>query len=365
MALRPQQVRGVDEEPGDTVLTRVFEHVPVPPRAVDAGAVARRRGQAPVGPRHPGRGDLDPGQAAQRRVVDRRRSPVEVERGHVPGTAHHGDGLVTVLDRPPDRSTHVSLATFLVGGGDRPRTCGDHRLGDGVERGGAVAAMLDHVLPPALRVTVARCGGELAERIGRCGVGHQFVGPLCSERHGHRQVDRRDRPVVSVRPRDRLPLGAERGERCKDRSAGFVGHVAEQRDGRNQAGTADPSETRFDVGGRLDEQDVGTQLVERADDRPRRSGPVVSDAEQVDGHLTSHLAGPSRLTIPPDHPAGPSRARTIPGDHLGDDLGRPSENTGVTSRGRGRLRRTRPSPAARAPHLRGTRATPRHRGSDR
>ena len=49
---------GVDEEPNHPVLAGMLEHVAVPARAVDAGAVPRVGGEAAVGPRHPGDADL-------------------------------------------------------------------------------------------------------------------------------------------------------------------------------------------------------------------------------------------------------------------------------------------------------------------
>ena len=116
------------------------------------------------------------GKPAQRGVVDRRGAPVEIERGHVPRTAHDRDGFVPVLERAPDRSPHVGLATLLPSRRHRARPCGDHRLGDRVERGRAVATVFDHVLPPPLRVGIAGGRSQLAQRVGRRRVGDEFVG---------------------------------------------------------------------------------------------------------------------------------------------------------------------------------------------
>ncbi len=90
-----------------------------------------------------------------------------VEGGDVPGAADDDDRAGRVLDGGADRTTHVRLALDLAAGRDEAGADGGHRVGDGVERGRTVAAVLDHVLPPAFRVGVTGRRGEIAERIGR------------------------------------------------------------------------------------------------------------------------------------------------------------------------------------------------------
>ena len=138
-----------------------------------------------------------------------------------------------------------------------------------------------------------------------------------------RCVDRSNRPVVGQGPADRLPLRAELGER-PERGSRHVGRqVAEQGDGGPQTRVADPASSDAASAGSSTSTIAGSQLVEGAHDRARRPRSVMSHAEQVQ--------------------AGRG-ARGI-------------------SRGRGRRRRTRPSRHGRAPPPRGTRATPRRRGS--
>ncbi len=65
----------------------------------------------------------------------------------------------------------------------------------------------------------------------------------------------------------------------------MVDDVTEQGDGRDELLVADPRQGRCRLGRRLDEHDVGLQLVERLHDRARRTGTVVPDAEQVHRHV--------------------------------------------------------------------------------
>ena len=67
-----------------------------------------------------------------------------------------------------------------------------HRRGDGGERRGAVAAVLDDVLPPALGIRLARRRGECTDRIERGVVGRILRAVIVAERPGHRDVDRHD-----------------------------------------------------------------------------------------------------------------------------------------------------------------------------
>ena len=182
--------------------------------------------------------------------------------------------------------------------GHEPVTCGGHRVGNGVERRRTVAAVLDDVLPPSFRVGVTGRRGEFAQRVGRCRLGDER-GVVISdrgERDRERQVDRVDLDVVLVGPGDRLPFGAERGERCERSPARLGGNVGEQCDRRHEAGLAHPAQRSVDVGGCFDEDDVGPDFVERPQHRAGRPGSVVADAEQVDGHEGDTSPSGSGLT---------------------------------------------------------------------
>ncbi len=285
-----QHARGFDEEPGDALGAGVPEHVLVPAGASDAGAVAAGGGEPGIRPRHPADPDLDLGEGAQRRRVDRCLVLGGVERRHVPRPAHDDDISVTVLDRRPDRPAHVRLAPLL---GDRRRravTHGAHRLGDRPERRQPVAAVLDHVVPPTLGVGLAGGRRQRAERIGRLATGQaggceqRVVGTVGGERDGERQIDRADRHAVLVGPPHGLPFRAERGERGEHRPARLVDDVAQQGDRRLEPLGTDPPERGGGLGRRLDEHDRRLELVESGDDRSRRAGPVVPDTEQMHRH---------------------------------------------------------------------------------
>ncbi len=353
----PQQAGDLHEEAPDSRRTGIREHVAVPAGARHAGRVARRRAQPPVRPWHPRRGDLHLGEPAERRrVVGGGRhplmplplpgnSPVTVrlalgplriseggEGGDVPGTADDDDRARRLLGRGADRTAHVRLALEFAAGGDEAGTDGAHGVGDGVERGRAVAAVFDHVLPPAFGVRVARGRGEVAERVGRGLPADEFVViRRGGERHGERQVDRPHRHVVLVRPGDRLPLGAEHGERRERRPRRIGDDVPEQGDRRHEFGIADPLQRRFEVGRQLDEDHRRLHRIERLHHGAGRSGAVVPHAEQV---------------------------------HLGTcDVGRHVPS--LTRRGRGRRRRSRPTRRGRGRPSRGTPARRPSRGRGR
>ncbi len=254
----------------------------------------------------------------------------------MPGAAHDHDRLEPVAPSRADGSAHVGLALQFGPGCDVADACCVHRFGDGVEGRGAVAAVFDHVLPPAFGVVVAGCCGEIPERVGRRRLlEHRLLRQMrrwgltpASHSTGQRdregQVDGAYGHLTSVRPRDRLPLRAEGRQRRECGAGRFGDDVAEQRHRRHEVDVADPAQRRLHVGGEFDEHDVGDEIVECAEDRSRGSGAVVPDAEQVQGH------------------------------------GRP-----FTRPGRGRRRRSRPIRHVHAPPLRGTHARPPCRGSGR
>ena len=147
------------------------EHVGVPARAAHAGAVAGGRGAGGGASTAPSSRRPSPSATPRSvaRVGRRRRQRLDVERRHVPRAADDGDrargrrpsarrgspGACAPRAAPRDATGRAAAAHR------------GHRLGDGVERRRAVAAVLDHVLPPALGVGIAGGGGERAERIDR------------------------------------------------------------------------------------------------------------------------------------------------------------------------------------------------------
>ncbi len=207
----------------------------------------------------------------------------------MPRTAHDDDPVVAGTARGADRSSHVGLALPFPPGRDEPLANGAHRVGDRVEGEGAVAAVLDDVLPPSFRVGIARRRGEIAQWIRgrRFGDERAVVVIRRCERDRERQIDRVHLDVVRVGPTDRLPFGAEhreRGERCSTR---IGGDVAQQRNRRHETGLADPPKRRVEIGGCFDEHDSGSDVLQRPEHRPRRPGSVMTDAEQVEAHVSS------------------------------------------------------------------------------
>ena len=124
------------------------EQVVVPARRAHAGAVAGPGGEPPVRPRHPGERDLGLAAALEQRGVVLDRRPC----GSAPARARR---------RRPPRSRRASCGPRAARSACTPRAPGrrgppadvvadrGHRLGDRLE--GRHAAVLDHVLPPALR----------------------------------------------------------------------------------------------------------------------------------------------------------------------------------------------------------------------
>ncbi len=186
-----------------------------------------------------------------------------------------------------DRPAHVCLTLQLTLRWHEAVSGSSHRVGDRVEGGGAVAPMFDDVLPPPLWVGVAGSGGEFAQRVGRGRFGNErCIVATSGERDRQRKVDGMHLDASLVGPADRLPLGAECGERREGCSPRRCWHIGEQRDWWHQAGLSHPTQCGVDVGGCFDEHDVGLQLVERPQHRAGRSGAVVADTEQVDGHVS-------------------------------------------------------------------------------
>ncbi len=165
MPAGPQHRRDLAEPSGYDLRTGVDEQVVVPAGRLDARPVARGRGQAPAGPRHPGHHHLGLRQVAEHCRVLGRAACVEVrERRDVPGAAHDGRPLEALLGHRPQALAHVRLAVRLPAGGGGPVLAhGGHGLRNRVED--IVGSMLHQVIPPALDVIEACRGGQLAQRI--------------------------------------------------------------------------------------------------------------------------------------------------------------------------------------------------------
>ena len=243
----------------------------------------------------------------------------------MPGPAHHDDSTSSSEHRP-DRQAHVCLADRLAGRTVRRfdgfAPYGRHRRGDGDERRGAVAAVLDDVLPPALGVRLAGRRGEGTDRIERHRVEMQVPASwdAFAEGPGHRHVDRRHGDVPGVGPTCRLPFRTEVGQRPERRPRHVARQVAEQRHGWAEPVVGHPRQHCGTVRRKLDENGVGSQLVEGTQHGSCRPGAVVADPEEVQPAL---------------------------------------------SRAHGRRRRSRSSRLDRAPPPRGTRAKRSRRGLDR
>lgn len=237
---------------------RGVEEVSVPAGRVDARAVTAVPGEPPVRPGHPGQLGLDLGQPLEQGAVGGERGP-RAERGYVPGTADDRDVVAELLHGLAQLNAHVRLADGVTGMAAVPvhLAQGGHRLGEGGERcprvdGLAVpGAVFDDVLPPALRVVVARRTGEHTDGVDR-GPRGRALRPLLTVRslvllgspvlvtfpvplrHGQGvgcgQVDEPDRDTVFKGPADRDPLGRERGQRPERRLPRVVDGVGEQRD---------------------------------------------------------------------------------------------------------------------------------------
>ena len=317
---------GLDEEAGDAVGAGMAEHVAVPARPGDAGAVARAVLQLAVAPRHP----------AERRPPGsgRRLGQTGVGRRRCAGSDRAPARARPHRPRPPrpDRRRRVRRGrpgACAPHAGRRRRTCSCRRAPrPSPRRRRRTPARRRRGAPPRRPTSVrrrARPPPRPARRAGRRRPRTRRSSSLVGQCPTGGCVDRSNRPVVGQGPADRLPFRAELGER-PERGPRHVGRqVAEQGDGGPQARVTDPPQQRRGIGRQLDEHDRRVELVEGAHDRARRPRSVMAHAEQVQ--------------------AGRG-ARGI-------------------SRGRGRRRRTRPSRHGRAPPPRGIRATRRRRGSGR
>lgn len=279
------------------------EQVLVPSGRVDPGAVPGAAGEPAVRPRHPGGLGPDPGEALEEGPVGGD-GALPGERRDVPGTADDGDGAV-FPEGCAQPEPHVRLADGVAGAAAVPVRLAQrrHRLRDGRERGERVArvrrAVLDDVLPPALRVVVPGGRGQYGE-----GVDAQSAAPPVGGRparvvvrvllvlvlpggvahHGEGvgggQVDEADGGTVVERPADGDPLGREGGERPERGPSGVVGGVCQQGDRRSHPLVGGERQQGVGLRRALDQHGPGAGRVEGGADRARRAGSVVAHSEQ-------------------------------------------------------------------------------------
>ena len=284
-----QRVRDPGQPAGDR-LVGGGPQVVVPAGRGHPGAVPGRGRQPRVRPRHPGQRHLplrDPPQragvgrsrwAASRtaRARARRRRPPPPARGpcfrvarstcriHASRSTSCGSSL---CDGSSSRS--AAIASVSAGNGDAPssrdsmtsshqRSASSYPAADGQGRQ-RVPAYDGRSARSRPSASVAR-RGQVAER-------DVHAGP---DRPGHR-----------------LPLRGEHRVGPERRHAGVVGGVGQHRDRRLHARRGADRQQRVGVGRALDQHGVGGEVRQRAQQRARRPGAVVADAEDLDGHPDS------------------------------------------------------------------------------
>ena len=242
-----QHPRHPGQPPGHHMV-RGGEQVVVPARRGHPRAVARRRRQPRVGPRHPGQRGLALGRSAQQRRVGRGGRELARQRRGMPGAADHGDHSVGLPDGGAQDLAHVGLAPVLLllplpRRGRRPGPQLGHGLGQRGERRLPVHPRLDDVVPPPLGVVVPGRAGQQRDRVlpraPAASWRRQVAGPASARRppasvgsrsggaarlgssasssvgqdHRRGQVAEAHRHLVLGGPAQRLPFGREHRER--------------------------------------------------------------------------------------------------------------------------------------------------------
>ncbi len=298
-----------------------------PARPRDARAIAAGEGEARRSPRREGRDDLLPGRALEEGAIGGR-SDLLLERGRVPGAAHHGDGALRLLRRLGDFAPHMRLAQRLLSFGRRSGLAKRaHGLGDRGEDGRGLGIFLDDVAPPAFAVFIAAGGRQNADRIaldrrgrwlgGRRGVLLRrlsgFDGLRRHETPARRDVDEARPGTVAHRPARGLVFGRIARKGPEDGAPRIVRRVGEERDRRHHRVVGEKRQQLGGVGRSLDEHQRGTQAVERLEEPPRRARPVMANAEDAD--LGRHCVRRDRSagdSIRRSPSASSARSRDIP-----------------------------------------------------
>ncbi len=166
-------------------LTLGCPQVVIPARRLDPRAIAALVPEPAVRPGHPGCGDLRLRQALEQGVILADGRPaIFGQRRRVPGPADDGDPLA-----PFPRAARIVCRMCASRRCSRRSSIGrsvvadrGHRLEDRGEQVGAVAAMLDDVLPPAFALAEPGRLGEHLERVDPQAAGqlrgHGFSSPL-------------------------------------------------------------------------------------------------------------------------------------------------------------------------------------------
>ncbi len=282
---------------GDAV--GIAPEVVIPPGRFDPGPVAAGTGEPAVGPGDPGRAHLHLGEAGEQLRVVGGRWHLR-ERRRVPGAAHHGEPLMALLpclaDAPahvgfPPRPERVLLSRHL-------RAQRRHRLADAGKEVIAIQALLHHVFPPALAVTIACRRRQPAQRIlahHLRGLGRGYRIALILDRFGSgsprilphrelvrlRQVDNARGNAACEAIPERLPLGREEGKGIRYGAAGLLRHVEEKCHRRLHLGVGQERQHLLGIRWPLDQDDIRLQCLQRLQDAPRRPGAVVAYAEHV------------------------------------------------------------------------------------
>ena len=205
----------------------------------------------------------------------------EVQRGRVPGPAHDGYVLVAFLEGLAYLTPHVRFAAGFARRGLVIFPQRGHRLDDGVEEVGGVAALLDLALPPQLAILVSGGDGQETDRV-LPDLALNIV--FTFEVQRPRQVHEPRRHAAPERVAERVPLRRKTGERVVGGVLWGFRRVDEQGDGRLHLLTGHQRQYGISVGRPFDEDGVRAQLVEGGEEAPRAAGAVVSDAEDPDRH---------------------------------------------------------------------------------
>ncbi len=103
------------------------------------------------------------------------------------------------------------------------------------------------------------------------------------QHHGGGQVAEPDLDGVPAGPDHRLPLRRVHRVRPEGGDLRLVPRIGQQRQRRLHALRRHPADQRIGIGRTLDQHRVGLVLLQRGQQRPRRAGTVVPDAEDPDG----------------------------------------------------------------------------------
>ena len=229
--------------------------------------------------------------------------------GRVPRAADDRNPLETLFFGGSDGLAHCRFAPGILEVG-LIRSFGRLQLfaqgGHGFQNRGKnlsrLLPVLDHLFPPAFAVGIAGGRGQGAERIepdrgsggGGAGWRSSVWGRVPFDHFLRVSIERQAIKRQAIRewkvhePRDdlmaepvpdRLPFRREVGKRVRDRLPGIGGGVDEDGHGRDHGRIGGKAKQVLPFGRALDQQAVGPQVVQGAQQAARRAGTVVSNAE--------------------------------------------------------------------------------------